>query len=80
MVAGLSVTEKLSIVGQIIGRGKAINKQDIYEAMLQVHDNGVITINKIAKVLGCTPRTIHRNMGEELRQEKQELNNKHEKV
>jgi transcriptional antiterminator len=48
--------------------------------MLQVHDNGVITIPKIAKVLGCTPRTIHRNMGEELRQEKQLLNNKHEKV
>ena len=48
--------------------------------MLQVHDNDVITIPKIAKVLGCTPRTIHRNMGEELRQEKQLLNNKHEKV
>ena len=78
--SGLSVTEKLSIVGQIIGRGKAIRQQDIYEAMLQVHDNGVITIPKIAKVLGCTPRTIHRNMGEELRQEKQLLNNKHEKV
>ena len=78
--SGLSVTEKLSIVGQIIGRGKSIQKQDIYEAMLQVHDNGVITIPKIAKVLGCTPRTIHRNMGEELRQEKQLLNNKHEKV
>ena len=78
--SGLSVTEKLSIVGQIIGRGKAIRQQDIYEAMLQVHDDGIITIPKIAKVLGCTPRTIHRNMGEELKQEKQELNNKHEKV
>ena len=78
--SGLSVTEKLSIVGQIIGRGKSIRQQDIYEAMLQVHDNGIITIPKIAKVLGCTPRTIHRNMGEELKQEKQELNNKHEKV
>jgi predicted transcriptional regulator len=41
---------------------------------------GLITISKIAKVLGCTPRTIHRNMGEELRQEKQELNNKYEKI
>lgn len=78
--SGLSVTEKLSIVGQIIGRGKAITKEDIYEAMLQVHDEGIITIPKIAKVLGCTPRTIHRNMGEELKQEKQLLNNKHEKV
>ena len=72
--------QKLSIVGQIIGRGKAITKEDIYEAMLQVYDDGIITIPKIAKVLGCTPRTIHRNMGEELKKEKQELNNKHEKV
>jgi hypothetical protein len=53
---------------------------DIYEAMLQVHDEGIITISKIAKVLGCTPRTIHRNMGEELRQEKQLLNHNHEKI
>jgi len=78
--SGLSVTEKLSIVGQIIGKGKSIKQEDIYEAMLQVNDQGIITIPKIAKVLGCTPRTIHRNMGEELRQEKQLLNNKHEKV
>ena len=77
--SGLSVTEKLSIVGQIIGRGKAITKEDIYEAMLQVHDNEIITVPKIAKVLGCTPRTIHRNMGEELRQEKQLLNKNYEK-
>ena len=80
--SGLSVTEKLSIVGQIIGRGKAITKEDIYEAMIWVYHEtpGLITISKIAKVLGCTPRTIHRNMGEELRQEKQELNNKYEKI
>ena len=73
------MTGKLSIVGQIIGRGKAITKEDIYEAMLQVHDNEIITVPKIAKVLGCTPRTIHRNMGEELRQEKQLLNKNYEK-
>jgi len=77
---GLNVSEKLSIVGQIIGRSKRITKQNIYEAMLQVHDNSIITIPKIAKLLGCTPRTVHRNMGEELRQEKQILNNKHEKI
>ena len=34
--SGLDVRQKLSIVGQIIGRGKAITKEDIYEAMLQV--------------------------------------------
>ena len=79
---GLDVKQKLSIVGQIIGRGKAITKENIYEAMIWVYHEtpGLITINKIAKVLGCTPRTIHRNMGEELRQEKQELNNKYEKI
>ena len=79
---GLTVKEKLSIVGQIIGRGKAITQEDIYEAMIWVYYEtpGVITISKIAKVLGCTPRTIHRNMGEELRQEKQLLNNNHEKI
>ena len=77
---GLSVSEKLSIVGQIIGRSKTITKQNIYEAMLQVHDNNIITVPKIAKILGCASRTIHRNMGEELRQEKQTLNNKHEKI
>ena len=47
--------------------------------MLQVHDNEIITVPKIAKVLGCTPRTIHRKMGEELRQEKQLLNKNYEK-
>ena len=77
---GLDVKQKLSIVGQIIGRGKAITKEDIYEAMLQVYDEGKITISKIAEVLGCTPRTIHRNMGEELKKEKQELNSKYEKA
>ena len=77
---GLDVKQKLSIVGQIIGRGKAITQEDIYEAMLQVYDEGKITISKIAEVLGCTPRTIHRNMGEELKKEKQELNSKYEKA
>ena len=79
---GLTIKEKLSIVGQIIGRGKTITQEDIYEAMIWVYHEtpGIITINKIAKVLGCTPRTIHRNMGEELRQEKQLLNNNHEKI
>ena len=31
--SGLDVKQKLSIVGQIIGRGKAITKEDIYEAI-----------------------------------------------
>ena len=77
---GLDTSEKLSIVGSIIGR-KRIKQEDIYDAMLHINEQGEnITISKLAKALKCTPRTIHRNMGEELREEKQELNNKHEKI
>jgi len=78
---GLETSEKLSIVGSIIGRGKAITQEDIYDAMLHIHDNSEkITISKIAKALKCTPRTIHRHMGEELRKEKDKLNIDNEKI
>ena len=78
---GLETSEKLSIVGSIIGRGKAITQEDIYDAMLHINDNGEsITILKIAKALKCTPRTIHRHMGEELRKEKDKLNIDNEKI
>ena len=78
---GLETSEKLSIVGSIIGRGKAITQEDIYDAMLHIHDDGEsITISKIAKALKCTPRTIHRHMGEELRKEKDKLNIDNEKI
>ncbi len=78
---GLETSEKLSIVGSIIGRGRAITQEDIYDAMLHIHDNGEsITISKIAKALKCTPRTIHRHMGAELKQEKDKLNIDNEKV
>jgi len=39
-----------------------------------------ITISKLAKALKCSPRTIHRNMGEELKKEKDKLNIDNEKV
>ena len=78
---GLETSEKLSIVGSIIGRGKAITQEDIYDAMLHIHDDGKkITISKIAEALKCTPRTIHRHMGEELRKEKDKLNIDNEKI
>ena len=67
---GLSTNEKLSIVGSIIGKSKSINEDDIYDAMLYLHEQGKITIAKLAKILNCTPRTIHRHMGEELKREK----------
>ena len=78
---GLETSEKLSIVGSIIGRGKAITQEDIYDATLHIHDDGKkITISKIAEALKCTPRTIHRHMGEELRKEKDKLNIDNEKI
>jgi len=43
--------------------------------MLEINNNGSkITIAKLAKLLKCTSRTIHRNMGVELKREKQLLN------
>ena len=77
--SGLSTSEKLSIVGSIIGKSK-IKKDDIYEAMLYIHEESVITIKKLAKALKCTERTIYRNMCSELKEEKQLLNKQHEKV
>ena len=71
---GLSTKEKLSIVGGIAGKSKNIEEDDIYEAMLYLHEQGKITMAKLAKALKCSTRTIHRNMGEELKKEKELLN------
>jgi len=78
--SGLSIIEKLQIVGQVIGQTKKIKEDDIYEAMLYIHENEKITINKLALALKCTTRTIYRNMSEELKEEKNLLNKQHEKV
>jgi len=69
--SGLDLSGKLKIVGQLIGRS-SIDKYDIYDAMVEI--NGKITISKIAKLLGCSTRTVHRHMCDELKQEKQRLN------
>jgi hypothetical protein len=70
---GLSTSEKLSIVGTIIGKTK-IKKDDIYEAMLYIHEESKITNKKLAKVLKCSERTVYRNMCSELKEEKYLLN------
>ena len=71
---GLSIREKLSIVGQLIGR-KKISKEDIYDTMICISDTAEkITISKIAKLLNCSSRTIYRNMSKELKKEKERLN------
>ena len=77
--SGLSTVEKLSLVGSIIGKSK-IKKDDIYEAMLYIHEESKITIKKLAKALKCTERTIYRNMCNELKEEKKLLNKQYEKV
>ena len=72
---GLTKSEKLSIVGKLIGRLNGIKKEDIYTSMLLINDSDEkITIAKLAKSLKCTPRTIHRRMCNELKQVKLELN------
>tara|TARA_R110002020_G_scaffold82096_4_gene203294 strand:- start:727 stop:1344 length:618 start_codon:yes stop_codon:yes gene_type:complete len=71
----LTLSEKLSIVGKLIGRGKKIVEDDIYECMLSLNnEKQKITINKIAKSLSCSSRTIYRNMGNQLKLEKKLLN------
>ena len=73
--SGLSKEEKLSIVGELIGRSKRITEDDIYQCMLDLHDlNKKITITQLALYLECSTRTIHRNMSEELKREKELLN------
>jgi len=43
--------------------------------MLEINNNKEkITIAKLAKLLSCTSRTIHRNIGVELKREKELLN------
>jgi len=53
---GLSAEEKLSIVGQMVGRSKKI------------------TIGSISTALNVSTRTVHRNMPNELKKEKELLN------
>jgi hypothetical protein len=71
---GLDMRQKLSIVGKLVGRSK-ISESEIYDAMLLINDeNENITITKVAKALKCSTRTIYRNMSNELKKEKELLN------
>ena len=73
--SGLSKEQKLSIVGQLIGVTNKIHPDDIYECMIDMHDMGKkITIGRIAGLLDCSSRTIHRHMCEDLKREKELLN------
>ena len=79
--SGLSKSQKLSIVGQLIGRKSMIDEEAIYQCMLDLNDVGKkITIGRIAGLLDCSSRTIHRNMSDELKKEKDLLNIENEKI
>lgn len=79
--SGLSKKQKLSIVGKLIGRKSMIDEEAIYQCMLDLnHDGKKITISRIAGLLDCSSRTIHRNMSDELRKEKDLLNIENEKI
>jgi len=75
LINPLSIEDKLRIVGTIIGRAKKVHEDDIYQCMLDINDAGKkITATQLALWLECSTRTIHRNMGEELKREKELLN------
>jgi len=72
---GLTQEQKLKIVGQMVGRSKKINPDDVYNVMLQLHDdNKKITIGSISAALNVSTRTVHRYMCNELKKEKELLN------
>lgn len=72
---GLTTSDKLKITGSLIGRNKNASQSDIYEIMLYLHDKGEkITVKKISEVLKVSPRTIYRNITDELKKEKDILN------
>jgi hypothetical protein len=67
--------EKLRVVGELIGRTKRIHPDDIYQCMIDINEwSKKITIGRIAGLLDCSTRTIHRNMCAELKREKELLN------
>ena len=73
--SGLDLSGKLKIVGKLIGRSRIDNGR-IYDAMLYIRYDlkQKVTISKIAKILGCSTRTIYRNMDSYLKIEKHTLN------
>ena len=75
MYCGLSKKEKLSIVGELIGRSRKISTDDVYSGMVYLHAiKQKITIQGLSVLLNVSSRTVHRYMCEELKKEKEILN------
>ena len=71
----LSLSEKLSIVGKLIGRSSRADSEAIYQCMLDINEYGKkITWGRVAGLLDCSTRTIYRNLCKDLKREKQLLN------
>jgi hypothetical protein len=71
----LDVSEKLKIVGRLIGRKNMVDQESIYQCMLDMNELGKkITWGRVAGLLNCSTRTVHRNLNDSLRNEKQLLN------
>jgi len=72
---GLTKEQKLSIVGSLIGVTNKIHADDIYACMIDINDTGQkITIRRISELLNVSNRTIHRHMCQDLKREKELLN------
>ena len=72
---GLTKEQKLSIVGSLIGVTNKIHAGDIYDVMLQLHDdNKKITIKRVSELLNVSNRTVYRHMCQDLKREKELLN------
>ena len=81
MISPLTTEDKLRIVGELVGRSKRVSEDDIYQCMLELHELGKkINITQLALWLECSTRTIHRNMSEELKREKELLNQQNEEI
>ena len=73
--SGLTKEQKLSIVGSLIGVTNKIHPDDIYQCMIDMHDMGKkITIGRLAGLLDVSQRTVYRHMCQELKKEKELLN------
>jgi len=73
--SGLTPSEKMSIVGKLVGRSSNVDGESIYQCMLDLNDMGkTITWGRVAGLLDCSTRTIQRNLNDCLRKEKAILN------
>ena len=73
----LTINEKLSIVGKLIGRSSRVDAEAIYQCMLDLNDFGKhICMGRIAGLLNVSKRTIYRHINDELKQEIKILNEK----